>query len=50
MLWNPIHEANIFREASAANCTIFEMENNDLPTRRAGEEYGDAAKKLLKLQ
>ena len=50
MLWNPIHEANIFREASAANYTIFEMENADLPTRRACEEYENAAKKLLKLQ
>ena len=39
MIWEPIHDANVFREASSANCSIFEMPGSNMITKRAQEEY-----------
>jgi cellulose biosynthesis protein BcsQ len=50
MIWEPIHDANVFREASSANCTIFEMPGANMTTKRAQEEYQKVVKRILKLR
>jgi cellulose biosynthesis protein BcsQ len=50
MIWEPIHDANVFREASSANCTIFEMPGTDRITQRAQEEYQKVVQRILRLR